>query len=295
MVFAIRGSSLKIIWPRIVFVTLFAAFVTFFEIFFNIKSYSLTTTPFSLVGLAMAIFLGFRNNESYARFWEGRRLWGQLVNSSRSLTRQIMTFIKGDDAATNSLRQKLVRLIIAHAYSLKNHLRGTPNHELDGVEDLGPKELDAFQNIPFAIGLKLGREIRDAGQDNRISEFHLPVFENSLTEFTNVVGGCERIKKTPIPFAYNVLIHRIVAIYCLALPFGLVQTVGVLTPVVVCLISYAFFGLDAIGDDVEQPFEEHENDLPLDAICRTIEIDLLQAIGEPNIPAPIEPKNGILL
>ena len=91
------------------------------------------------------------------------------------------------------------------------------------------------------------------------------------------------------------LIHRIVAVYCLAMPFGLLETAGILTPVVVCLISYAFFGLDAIGDDVEQPFETDDNDLPLDAICRTIEINLLQLLGEQEIPKPIQPIDGVLL
>ena len=107
-------------------------------------------------------------------------------------------------------------------------------------------------------------------------------------------GGCERIKNTPILFTYNVLIHRIVAGYCFAIPFGLVETLGVLTPVVVALIAYGFFGLDAIGDEVEQPFELDDNDLPLDAISRTIEINLLESIGEQDIPPPLQPVDGVL-
>ena len=142
---------------------------------------------------------------------------------------------------------------------------------------------------------RIGELIHEAWQAGHIHEYHVPVLEESLTEMTGVQGGCERIKGTPIPYTYNVLIHRIVAVYCLAMPFGLLETAGVLTPVVVCLISYAFFGLDAIGDDVEQPFERDDNDLPLDAISRTIEINLLQLLGEQDVPEPVRPINGVLL
>ena len=116
-----------------------------------------------------------------------------------------------------------------------------------------------------------------------------------MTEMLAVQGGCERIKSTPLPFTYNVLIHRIVAVYCLSMPLGLIESTGWMTPVAVCLISYALFGLDAIGDEVEQPFELDDNDLPLDGISRTIEINLLEMIGAEDIPEPLQPVKGLLL
>jgi putative membrane protein len=121
------------------------------------------------------------------------------------------------------------------------------------------------------------------------------VLERRLSNTTDIQGGCERIKGTPIPFAYSVLIHRIVALYCLLLPFGLVQTVGWLTPVVVALIAYAFFGLDEIGDEIEDPFSTQPQDLPLTALCRTIEVNLLQAIGEQEVPPFMEPVDDVLV
>lgn len=300
MVFAIRGSSLRTIWLRITAVTGFAALVTWLDSSYGIENYSLTTTPFTLIGLAMAIFLGFRNNESYDRFWEGRKLWGGMVNVSRSFSRQTLTLIvpqsESDAKEVDSIREKIIRATIAYVHMFRHHLRDSdPTEELSQyLPTENRAELKKHSNQPVAILLQIGNMVQGAWRSGHIHDFHLPVLEASLTEMTAIQGGCERIKSTPIPYTYNVLIHRIVAVYCFALPFGLLETVGVVTPVVVCLISYAFFGLDAIGDDVEQPFEYDENDLPLDAISRTIEINLLQMLGEENIPDPIKPVNGVL-
>ena len=107
-------------------------------------------------------------------------------------------------------------------------------------------------------------------------------------------AGHDRIKNTPIPFSYTVLIHRIVASYCMFLPFGIVDTMGIMTPVVVLLISHAFFGLDAIGDEIEEPFGIQPNDLPLFTISRNIEVNLLELLGDHDTPTRIAPKGGVL-
>jgi ion channel-forming bestrophin family protein len=123
---------------------------------------------------------------------------------------------------------------------------------------------------------------------------HLPVLEASLTALTDIQGGCERIKLTPIPFSYTTLIHRITAVYCYALPFGLVDVVGNYTPVVCGIVAYAFFGLDVVGDEIEMPFGDDPNDLPLRAITRTIEINLRQRLGEDPLPPPHTPTREVL-
>lgn len=123
---------------------------------------------------------------------------------------------------------------------------------------------------------------------------HLPVLEGSLTEITGVQGGCERIKATPIPASYTVLIHRIVATYAFALPLGIVDTVHLWTPVVVLLIAYAFYGLDAIGDEIEDPFGRDPNDLPLSTLSRMIEVNLRQRLRESDVPELLRPQRGIL-
>lgn len=301
MIFTLRGSIIGRIWPRIVTVTAFACLVTWIEIRFDLETYTLTTIPFTLIGLAMAIFLGFRNNEAYDRYWEGRTLWGALVNVSRSLTRRSKMFIQSPtgkvDGNVERIRCQLTILTIAYVNSLRHHLRGS-----DGSADLESqltadeiRQVTQHVNQPIGILQLMGELITEAWQAGYVKDYHLPQLEDCLTDMTNVQGGCERINGTPIPFTYNVLIHRIVAMYCFALPLGILSTTLMATPLVVALISYAFFGLDAIGDEVEQPFDRDDNDLPLEAICRTIEINLLQMLGEEEVPPPIEPVKSVLL
>ena len=123
---------------------------------------------------------------------------------------------------------------------------------------------------------------------------HLPVLEQSLTDLTDIQGACERIKSTPIPSSYTVLIHRIVALYTFSLPFGIVDAVGIATPVVVAIIAYAFFGLDAVGEEIEEPFGTDINDLPLSTLSRMIEINLRQTLGEAEVPDVLRPVDGVL-
>lgn len=298
LLFLFRGSSLEDTWPRIATMTVIAIGVTYLELHYDIQKYTLTTTPFTLIGVALGIFLGFRNNASYDRFWEGRKLWGALVNTSRSLTRQAHTLIY-DNSHSEELtlfRRTFVKRMIAFVHAMRHHLRGT-----DAIEEISkflpPEDLKSVQQAshrPLIILQQLGLDLRKARERQWIHELNLPAVDAQLVELSNILGGCERIKNTPIPFTYSVLVHRIVVFYCLFLPFGLIDTVGVLTPVVVFLISHAFFGLDAIGEEIEDPFGILPNNLPLTTISRNIEINLLELLAEPDRPAPVKPVNGVL-
>ncbi len=137
-------------------------------------------------------------------------------------------------------------------------------------------------------------KIKGAFDKGYVHPMHLPTLEQTLVALTDIHGACERIKSTPIPFSYTTLIHRIVAVYCYTLPFGLVNEVGFLTPVAALVLSYAFFGLDIVGDEIEQPFGYDPNDLPLTSISKMIEINLRQRLGESPLPAPIKPVDEVL-
>ena len=302
LLFSIRGSSLNVTWRRIVVFTLISILVTWIEIHYELdQRFSLTAEPFTMIGLALGIFLGFRNNAAYDRFWEGRKLWGQLVNTSRSFTRQVLTLIAPRDgqapAGLREFQEDLIRRMIAYVHALRHHLRGSnPDEDLSrflAAADI--VKLHLHQNLPVAILQQMGERVRQAWDEGWISEYHLPILEQSLTSLTDIQGGCERIKNTPIPYAYTVLIHRLVAFYCFFLPFGIVKTVGPLTPIVTLLISHAFFGLDEIGDEIEDPFDTDPHALPLEAISRTIEINLLQAIDAGEVPEMLQPEQGVLL
>ncbi len=297
----VRGTPLARVWPRLTAVTVVATAVTVGHHRFESPLWGLSTLPFSLVAVALGIFLGFRNNTSYDRFWEGRKLWGRLVNTTRSLARQVQVMVGpppegGAGPGQAELHRELVYRVIAYVHTFRLHLRDQPEQgELEGLLPEDEREaLPGQLNRPLAILRELGGRFRSLWQAQQIHPMHLPVLEQSLTTLTDIQGACERIKSTPIPSSYTVLIHRIVAVYTFALPFGIVSTVGAATPVVVAIISYAFFGLDAVGEEIEEPFGLDVNDLPLSTLSRMIEINLRQTLGETEVPEVLRPVDGVL-
>jgi putative membrane protein len=291
------GFALPHIWTRTLTVTVLSILATVLYEEVPQFHYSLTVAPFTIIGLPLGIFLGFRNNSAYDRFWEGRKLWGALVNTSRSFTRQILTLLDSPDGMEQlrDFQRETVHLLIAYVHALRLHLRDAkPGQVLDGslpVEEHASHEGE--HNVPLGILQTLAERLATARRKGWVHPQHVLVLEASLIGITDIQGACERIRSTPIPYSYTVLIHRIVAVYCMLLPFGLMETVKWATPAVVLAISYCFFGLDAVGDELEDPFGTQANDLPLDAISRTIERDLRRRLGE-VVPGPIEPKRGVL-
>jgi len=306
----IRGTALSVIWKRVFAATVIAVAVTVVHEYRGTFDIDLTPLPFSLIGLALSIFLGFRNNTGYDRFWEGRKLWGRMVNVSRSLTRQLLTLVGprmieakaehtldgAEQAELADIRRRLVYAHIAYVHCFRQHLRG--QDELDELRELLEPELlaslEAELNRPVAISQWIGEQLRALYDRGWIHPQHLPVLEASLTEITTVQGACERIKSTPIPTSYTVLIHRIVALYCVGLPFGIVSSVHMMTPIVAAIVAYAFYGLDAVGTEIEDPFGFDPNDLPLSGLSRMIEVNLRQRLGERSVPALLEPVDGIV-
>jgi putative membrane protein len=259
--FLVRGSVLPKIAPQILTTMAVAAVVTFFHGVFFARDLTFTPVPFTIMGLALSIFLGFRNNAAYDRFWEGRRLWGDLVVASRTLARQVRSLVIDRDRAHPELQRGMVYKTIAFAHALIRDLGGDLRACLD----------HHLVAAPLAVSL-----------------------DASLDHLERVLAGCERLKSTPIPFSYTLLLHRTAYLYCVLLPFGLVDTVGLATPLVAGLVSYTFFGLDALGDEIEEPFGTDPNDLPLNAICRVIEIDLREALGERDLPPRRETVDYVL-
>jgi ion channel-forming bestrophin family protein len=300
-VFRYRGSELPRTQYRILGVAVVSTLVTVWSIKLGWHP-DLTPLPFQLIGLALGIFLGFRNNACYDRWWEGRKLWGALVNTSRSFTRQILTLVSTqpggnhDKQALDDLHKTLTYRVVAFVHSLRLALRDDASLD-ELVPFLPAKEIAALvdqRNRPFAINQGTAEMLHKAWHDGLIHPVHLPVLEASLTSLTDIQGACERIKSTPIPFSYTTLIHRITAVYCYALPFGLVDAVKIYTPFVCCIVAYAFFGLDVVGEEIEMPFGSDYNDLPLRTISRMIEVNLRQRLGEHNVPPLLKPVNDFL-
>ncbi len=307
MVFKYHGTELPRTKWRILGVLLLSCAVTWVEIVWEHYDFpDIHVVPFTLTGVALSIFLGFRNNAAYDRWWEGRKLWGAAVNTTRSFARQILLLIgevpggaKLTDAERTELaaiQKELVYRVVAWTHALRLALR-----DQDDLSELAPfipaAEIESLKhqsNRPYAISQGTGERLRKLYDRGWIHPMHLPTLEASLVSLTDIQGACERIKGTPIPYSYNTLIHRIVGVYRYGLPFGLVSDDGMHTPVVVLVVSYAFFGIDTVGDEIEQPFGTDPNDLPLSAISRTIEVNLRQRIDDKDIPPLMRPVNEVL-
>jgi putative membrane protein len=253
--------------------------------------------PFSLIGLALAVFLGFRNNAAYDRYWEGRKLWADLAYRSRSFARQVQTMLHFEAPAQiadrNDPRTRLVLRTIAFAHALRHQLRCS-DPSADMARFLSAEEAREFQASRLGTDYLLRRNGHDLGGFLRARQLDAPVaadMDASLTALASVAAGCERIRNTPIPFPYTLLLHRTASLYCFLLPFGLIDAVGLMTPFVVAIVAYTFFGLDALGDEIEQPFGLANNHLPLDALCRMLEVNLLEALGEKDLPPLLQPVN----
>jgi ion channel-forming bestrophin family protein len=293
MLFVWRGSVLRRILPQLVFTGALASAVVGSHGYVGGWKATLTATPFTLFGVALAIFLSFRNSASYERFWEARKLWGALLNDARTLARQVMSLTE----ATPEERRRLVRLLIAFVHALRLQLRGSAETaELRAwLEPAAWARVDAARFKPAVLLAMFGEELAAVRRAGRVEPILAAAFEPALGGLSHVLGGCERIANTPIPFTYSVIIHRVVYLYCFLLPFGLVDTVGVLTPLVVMFVAYTFFALETLSDEIEEPFGTMPNDLALDAMSRAIECTLRETLGETDLPPAPEPDAACVL
>lgn len=284
MLFIWRGSVLKKIIVQLTIITLFSLAIYYFKgKIFDYKVH-LNPTIFTLIGLALAIFMGFCNSASYDRFWEGRKLWGLLVIETRSMTRQILSLINDPSPVAGEEKQKIIKMISAFCWSLNYQLR-----DKSGTEHLSrllsQEYMDQLKGKKFIPGIILGfiaDWLNEQNKKGNIDTIVLTAMDHQLNQFSNISGGCERIYNTPLPFAYSVLLHRTVYLYCFWLPFGLVDSLGWMMPLIVLLISYTFIALDAIIQEIGEPFGEEENDLALNSICRTIEFSIFEQAKIPQ-------------
>lgn len=293
LLFSLKGSIIPVIWRKVLFTMLISSAVVATHGTLYHYKVILTPTPFTLWGLTLAIFLGFRNTVAYQRFWEARTLWGELLIVGRNLTRQLATFMPGLSAAE---RLPLVHTLIGFGYALRDHLRREPlSADVARLLDAQTlARLDGKQNLPNALLGLLGSRFIERARQAGVSDIVQVEIDQQLTRLSYVLAGCERIAQTPIPYPYILMLHRVVHIYCFLLPFCLVNSIGWFTPFAVGVLAYTFFGLDALGDQISDPFDTQPNDLPLNAMCRTLEISTLELLDEPA-PAPLQAEDGVLL
>ncbi|WP_436893206.1 bestrophin family protein [Siccibacter turicensis] len=286
LIFVWHGSVLPKIFTRLFLNFLLSVAVILVLPWYASLGIKLTVAPFSILGVAIAIFLGFRNNACYARYVEARLLWGQLMIAARSLLREVKNTLPDDSAIG-----EFVRLQIAFAHCLRMTLR-RQSVEATLSRYLTPADLaTVVQSSSPAnrILLLMGNWLAVRRREGQLSDILFHSLNNRLNDMSVVLAGCERIANTPVPFAYTLILHRTVYLFCILLPFALVVDLHYMTPFISVLVSYTFIALDALAEELEDPFGTENNDLPLDAICNAMEIDLLQMNDETDVPARILP------
>jgi len=287
MLLAWRGSVLPQLLPRLalifcISIVALAAHDHLLPVNLNLN----TTAPFSLVGIALAVFLGFRNNASYDRWWEARKLWGQLLNESRSLTREALTLPNRELPQQDV--DEFLAMLSALPHALRHQLRGS-----DPREDLAARLPAAlFERViasrykPATLMLCLGEWVQRQARAGALDPLAVLAFDRNLNGLSDVIGGCERIASTPLPFAYSVMIHRTVYFFCASLPFGLVDSIGIFTPVFAVFVAYTFMAHEAIAAQLEEPFGTDDNDLALNTMSEVIEDAMRDLRGEPPLAPP---------
>ncbi len=277
----LHGTASRLVLGRVLVFGVLAALVWWIEVA-TVESIAIEVTPYEVAGAALSVLLVLRTNAGYDRWWEGRKLWGGIVNQCRDLVVAALAYGPEDRA----WRAEIVHWTAAFAHAARRSLRG----ERDAVELtalLGPEEaahVTAAEHMPSYVSARIAARLASALKLQQISGFAFQRADRDRALLLDHLGGCERILKTPLPLAYAVKIRQFIFVFLVALPFALIARVGWLTPLVVMLVAYPMLALDEIGAELQQPFSTASlNHLPLDEICATIERNLL---------AQLEPKQA---
>jgi ion channel-forming bestrophin family protein len=288
-----------------------ASLASIFVYLINALDFTSISLPFSIaaiLGSAVAIFIAFRNNSAYARWWEARTLWGGIINSSRVLARLVITFADShahqphyDPPRSEAFKRAMVYKTIAWAHALRLHLRRQNTWEelKPYLSDPEYHSLLNTQNKPNHLQLMTGRAVYEAMANGTLSGFDSFQMEGQLLALANYQGGCERIKNTPLLRQYDYFTRVFLYAFIVLLPFCLIgdftkMDMAYLMIPVSLLISFVFAIIGKVGEVNEDPFENRITDVPLTALCNTIERDLREMLGETELPPKMEPENGFL-
>lgn len=232
----------------------------------------------NLLGFAISMLLVFRTNTAYDRWWEGRKLWGNLVNNSRNFALKLASFLPEQAEE----RPFFSKMIAAYAVALHNHLH-SENVRVELFEQQADhsdvlRKIDQKKHIPNQIALLIIQRVQQLYNDGKLSGDQLIVLNNEISAFTDICGACERIKNTPIPFSYSVFIKKFIFIYIMTLPFGYVFTLGYLVVPVVVFVFYVLASLELIAEEIEDPFGGDANDVPTVKLAQTIQRNMGEII-----------------
>jgi putative membrane protein len=268
-----KSDTIRKLLPMIIAMAVYSWFIAYLELEYwqisdstHIKNLTLLH---NLLGFVLSLLLVFRTNTAYDRWWEGRKLWGALVNNSRNLAIKIKSFIPSDNDDLHFFR----RTIPLYATMLARHLQTEKTRlALDEKDHPELEHLDKEKHIPNQVALIMMQRANRLYTEKKISGDQFIILNSELQSFTDTCGACERIRNTPIPFSYSVFLKKFIFFYIMTLPFGFVFNLGYLVIPVVVFIFYALASLELIAEEIEDPFGKDANDLPTDKIASNIKL-----------------------
>ncbi len=276
-----KSDTFRALLFMLIFIALYSWGIVYLELDvlkMNDKSLAKNITIMhSLLGFAISMLLVFRTNTAYDRWWEGRKLWGALVNNSRNLSIKLNAVLHVDDLASRTFFRQIIPL---YAISLQRHLhKETTLYELDENPHPELPNLSAVQHVPNKVAEGIIKKVHQLYKDQKISGEELLFLNNELQSFTDICGACERIKNTPIPYSYSAFIKKFIFIYVLSLPLGLAFTLGLYAIPVTTFIFYVLASLELIAEEIEDPFGKDSNDLPMVKMAENIKKNVNDIFG----------------
>lgn len=282
-------------WPLLALLVWDVAVTASYVLLHREGSFELPSLPVSLFGSVLVLFLGVRTNAAYARWWEARTLWGAVVNASRSFGRETLHLVS-DVVPARTARQQMVRRQVAYAQALRLHLLRqdvTPALRVLSAGETSDACYGAFSNVPNALLNRHAADMAHCQAQGWLDRYARIRLEATLVDLSNAQGGLERIKNTPLPKQYGQYLRFFVTVFCILLPIGLVDSLLYYTPLASTAVGFILMTIDKMGKDLQDPFTNSIHDVPMDSICRTIQIDLMESIGE-TAPTPAHSVDGVL-
>ncbi|WP_375416694.1 bestrophin family protein [uncultured Hymenobacter sp.] len=271
------SNIIRLLLRRVLLVGLYAAAVTAGAVYFHLLEFTVDREFFSFLGILLSLLLAFRTNTAYDRFYEGRRLWGQLTNNCRNLAVVLHARLPPSDRAN---RTYLAGLLANFPLALDGHLRQDVKfHNLNEVEPGFREELRRSDHRPSYVAARLQEFFERLLAQELILPVHLITLQRHHEALLDVAGACERIQKTPIPLSYSYFIKGFITVFILSMPFNLLDTYELLTIPITMFGAYALLGVEMIGDEIEDPFGKDSNDLPLTQMANCIRANVHEILG----------------
>jgi len=288
----------RFVWRRILAIVAIESVIVVVYLRYIQDKTEMSLAVVTVLGTAISFFIGFINAQAYGRWWEARKIWGGLVNDSRSWCRMVLSLIQSDghDAErVDELKRRLVLRHIAFVYATKEKLRGDDDDYQKYLSDADRADLEGQGHVPNGLLTLQGRDLDRAERDKIIDVIRLNAFNNILTRFSDELGKSERIKNTVFPPIYATLVRSAIYIFILAFPMALANQVGYWSILWSSLLSLIFVLTSVSGQNLMDPFEGQPMDVNIGSITRTIEINLLEQLQADDIPEPLEPIDNLYL